>query len=61
MRPEPDPEFECVALRRWRTEDARQDTRLLRKAWQAIVRSHLLLARPVYGAAGPRPVDLKAP
>lgn len=43
-----DAEIKRVELQRWQQEAARQDCRLLRKTWRAIVRSHTLLDKPVY-------------
>ncbi len=50
MDPRTDVEIACVELQRWLRKAARQDSHLLQQSWQAIVRSHILLEKPVYRA-----------
>ena len=52
MYPRTDIELVCADLRRWRQDVARQDCSILRQAWRATVRSHMLLEKPVYTASG---------
>ena len=61
MDPKADIELKCVDLQRWRQEVARQDSRVLQKAWDAIVRSHTLLDKPVYTATRENPPAAAGP